>query len=457
MTLNVLSATNVTNLTLDRTADAGGTEAVRGNDTRLTDKRNPVLNVVTLTWAAAGSQNDVDLGGDYQFVMINTSGAPGTRTLTGITGGAQGKILVLVPPAGSVNIKETQQSAFSQAAYRFTNAGSANPSTSAGEFLIYYYNTTQNRWVQEAQHFSGDAHGSQGDLIVSAWENVQLLAGFGSPATWAVPYYNGSGWGAALVKANVLGLDEDTGNNTSTAQHGFAPKLDNDATHFLNGQGGWTAPGIGTDGWIAGETWTYASATTFTVSGDVSAKYFAGVKSKLTQTTVKYFAVVSSSYAAPNTTVTIFSPAADTFANAAVSNNYYSHAVYPQGWTASPSGLYPWGVYIGTAPFSANCTPYATSVERNIYLTKWSQTFYVETTNNGTNYWTFNIYAQPGNVQVATFNSSAVSANTWVQIVTTSFSVDPILLATYTQLYVYCAKTLSPGNLYIAGPALYYL
>jgi len=108
------------------------------------------------------------------------------------------------------------------------------------------------------------------------------------------------------------------------------------------------------DGWTAaGETWTYASAVTFTVSGDQTAKYTAGVKIKLTQTTAKYFYVVSSSYGAPNTTVTVTGGSDYTLANAAITNPYYSRA-------ATPSGFPQWFGYTPTySGFSANPTSVA--------------------------------------------------------------------------------------------------
>jgi hypothetical protein len=85
------------------------------------------------------------------------------------------------------------------------------------------------------------------------------------------------------------------------------------------------------DGWIGfSGTWTYASATTFTVAGDVTAILQTGVKLRLVQTTTKYFYVVSSSYAAPNTTVTITGGASYTFTNAAVSGAYYSRIERPK-------------------------------------------------------------------------------------------------------------------------------
>ena len=87
------------------------------------------------------------------------------------------------------------------------------------------------------------------------------------------------------------------------------------------------------DGWIdANETWTYASATSFTISGDLTGKYQKGDKIKLTQTTVKYFYVVSVSYSAPNTTITITSGTGYTLVSAAISANFYSKVENPQGF-----------------------------------------------------------------------------------------------------------------------------
>lgn len=87
------------------------------------------------------------------------------------------------------------------------------------------------------------------------------------------------------------------------------------------------------DGWVTdGALWTYASATTFTVSGDQTMMFSKGTRVKLTQTTVKFFVVVGSSYAAETTTVTITGGSDYTLANAAISGNYYSYAANPQGY-----------------------------------------------------------------------------------------------------------------------------
>lgn len=88
------------------------------------------------------------------------------------------------------------------------------------------------------------------------------------------------------------------------------------------------------DGWNSdtANTWTYASASTFTVSGDRTAVFVKGTRLRFTQTTVKYATVVGSSHAAGTTTVTIAVNVDYVLANAAISVNSYSYMVSPQGY-----------------------------------------------------------------------------------------------------------------------------
>lgn len=87
------------------------------------------------------------------------------------------------------------------------------------------------------------------------------------------------------------------------------------------------------DGWISdSKTWTYASATTFTISGNYVTQFPIGTKIKLTQTSVKYFYVVAVSYSAPNTTVTVAAGSDYSLANAAITLPYYSYVSSPQGF-----------------------------------------------------------------------------------------------------------------------------
>lgn len=94
------------------------------------------------------------------------------------------------------------------------------------------------------------------------------------------------------------------------------------------------AGGLGADGWVddSGNTWTFASASTFTLSGDRTAIFQKGTRLRFTQTTVKYGAVASSAFASSTTTVTIIVNTDYVLANAAISANSYSSAASPDGY-----------------------------------------------------------------------------------------------------------------------------
>ena len=114
----------------------------------------------------------------------------------------------------------------------------------------------------------------------------------------------------------------------------------------------------GYTGWnFANETWTYASATTFTVPTDLTAKYQKGTKLKLTQTTAKYFYVTASSYGAPNTTVTVMGGSDYSLANAAITLPSFSYIEYPQAFPV-------WFTWAPT--YSGNGSLTYTSVSTNI-------------------------------------------------------------------------------------------
>ena len=94
-------------------------------------------------------------------------------------------------------------------------------------------------------------------------------------------------------------------------------------------------------GWIdANETWTYASADdptyTFTISGDLTGKYSAGMRIKLTQTTAKYFIITKVAYSSPNTTITVYGGTDYDLANATITSPHYSMVKAPQGFPLDP-------------------------------------------------------------------------------------------------------------------------
>ena len=94
---------------------------------------------------------------------------------------------------------------------------------------------------------------------------------------------------------------------------------------------GWTSPG---------ETWTYASATTFTIAdngdiADMTDRYQAGDFIRLKQgAAYLYFMISAVAYAEPTTTVTVnkdITGGGSDIANATITDNYYSKAYSPQG------------------------------------------------------------------------------------------------------------------------------
>lgn len=83
-------------------------------------------------------------------------------------------------------------------------------------------------------------------------------------------------------------------------------------------------------GWLPHEeTWTYASATTFTVASDITGRFQAGDAVRWKQGgAFLHGRIVSVTYSSPNSTVTI---SGDAIAAATITDNYYSKAYSPQG------------------------------------------------------------------------------------------------------------------------------
>lgn len=100
-------------------------------------------------------------------------------------------------------------------------------------------------------------------------------------------------------------------------------------------------------GWIgAVGTWTYASATTITVPSGAATYYAIGDRIKLTQTTAKFFYVVT----VADTLLTITGGTDYTLANAAITLPYFSHAASPVGF---PNRF----AYSPTIGFTAGAAP----------------------------------------------------------------------------------------------------
>lgn len=81
------------------------------------------------------------------------------------------------------------------------------------------------------------------------------------------------------------------------------------------------------------ETWTYASSTSFTISGDKTSKYQQGDKIRLKQGgDYKYFYIVSVGVSAGTTTVDVTGGSDYSLANSSITSQYFSRAVLPIGF-----------------------------------------------------------------------------------------------------------------------------
>jgi hypothetical protein len=113
------------------------------------------------------------------------------------------------------------------------------------------------------------------------------------------------------------------------------------------------------DGWIsAGETWTFSSVDDptgiFTVSGDVSSKYSAGMRIKFTNGGNTIYGIITAvSYSSPNTSIKFLHQIDPTdnlalalMADSAITANYYSTQKAPYGFPLEPTK---WSVQMSDA------------------------------------------------------------------------------------------------------------
>jgi len=150
-----------------------------------------------------------------------------------------------------------------------------------------------------------------------AWDAVKSTSATNVPGV----FDNSSG------TQNILEC-KDNGSTVLSVADGGAVAIT--GTLSVNGS---VVSGSGFDGWIGvSDTWTYASSTSFTISGDKTSILSVGDKIKLTQTSVKYFYITSLSYGAPNTTVNITAGSDYSLANAVITSPNYSKTTSPNGF-----------------------------------------------------------------------------------------------------------------------------
>jgi len=149
--------------------------------------------------------------------------------------------------------------------------------------------------------------------------------------------------------------------------------------------------------------WTRTANTTFTTTGDRTVVFSKGTRLRVTDTTTKYFVVVSSSFGAGVTTVTI-TGGIDYVLAANPSAQSYSYAVNPQGYpgyfnhtttfggfSADPSAVsFVFSVlgslcncYLFLTPGTSNATTFTISLPIAVLQGGYSQSLRVH--NNGAN------------------------------------------------------------------------
>lgn len=262
---------------------------------------NTALQRITQAILTNKSGGAVALG-DVVVIDGTTAASFTTTTTSGFVNGVVG---VVLEPNGIAS-NATGMVAFAGPVPQINLSGSA----SLGDLF-----KTHTVAKQAVRHAAGIVAGDFGIVLGTGTTPAALLWGLPAGATGAGSG-DFSGPGSAVAN-NLVGF---------------------------NGTGGKTGQdsGMSLDGWItAGETWTYASADgptgVFTVAGvDLTGKYQAGMRIKLTQTTVKYFIITKVTFST-DTTISVYGGTDYTLANAAISANYYSTAKAPFGFNTSPA------------------------------------------------------------------------------------------------------------------------
>jgi len=220
-------------------------------------------------------------------------------------------------------------------------------------------------------------------------------------------------------------------------------------------------------------TCTYASANTFTVSGDKTAEFSAGMKFELTQTTVKYFILTKVAYSAPNTTFTVYGGTDYTLANAAITEPYFSSVKSPLGFPMSPTK---WTVSfsdttdreqtspsagtwynLGSAMIAVPIGAWLLGYKCALYVNRTAATFgdsrsTLSTANNSASDATFSTYnAQSGasgtqqqyaHIQVEQYKDIAAATNYYLNIGTPNAGISAIGIKNVyetAQIYAVCA------------------
>lgn len=166
-----------------------------------------------------------------------------------------------------------------------------------------------------------------GTVIENGGDGIKLTATDDRNIISELEVSNNVGYGVNIAAStcddNIVVAATFTGNTSGEVN-------DSGTNSIISGNKGVTDSNINWNPFY--QTLTYASASTFTISGNHTSTFQTGTKIKLTQTTVKYWYVKSSSHSLGTTTVTIVLNTNYTLANAAITSPYFSRADNPEGF-----------------------------------------------------------------------------------------------------------------------------
>jgi len=206
-------------------------------------------------------------------------------------------------------------------------------------------------------------------------------------------------------------------------------------------------------GWnSADETWTYASADdptfTFTIAAfDATAKYWAGMKIKLTDTGTQFGIITKVVFDDPGSTITIYMGTDYSLSGAAITLPYYSTMKAPHGFPLDPIK---WTVEVTDTTARQQAAPTQNtwynlgSITISIPIGAWAVNYKVaiRVTDNATATYV------GGNVTLSTANDSESNADftTWMMFLTstsdnknvaqTIYNEVPLNIASKTSYYI---------------------
>jgi hypothetical protein len=199
-------------------------------------------------------------------------------------------------------------------------------------------------------------------ILVTAGQGTQTFTiSRGQEGTTAKSFNQGDNIALLLTKKNLTDIEGLLSGQSQGAVPYFnsngilVPLAPGISGQVLQSQGSNANPQwstVNTGAWTADtNTWTYASANTFTIAGNVTSIYTPGTRVQCINNSATFYGVVqSSSYSSPNTTITLVANTDYSLANSAITDPQYSYA-------ASPPGYPTWFNFTPTLTWTAGTAP----------------------------------------------------------------------------------------------------